>query len=355
MKRTMQAINAALLDTIAACGDVNRNVMAAANPYPVEGARRRTILRAISARTCCRRPAPITRSGWTARRSSVAIRSRREARADLRAALPAAQVQDRHRGAAATTTSISSPTTSASSPSSRSGAVVGYNVTVGGGMGMTHGETDTFPRTAELLGFVTPEQAIRVGRNDHHGAARLGQPRSRKHARLKYTIERRRARGVQGRGGASPRLQARRAAILQVHIAPATASAGSRAPIRSGTCISSSERPHQGRGGPHVAHRRCGTSLEIHTGDFVCTSNQNVIIARVTAKAEAEDRGDPEGERYRRRDVFGTAPQLDGLRGAADMRLGAGRERALPARADRQARRQCSRTRVCATTTSSSA
>jgi len=33
MKRTMQAINAALLDTLAACGDVNRNVMAAANPY----------------------------------------------------------------------------------------------------------------------------------------------------------------------------------------------------------------------------------------------------------------------------------------------------------------------------------
>src|SRR5438045_2945168 len=33
MKRTMQAINACLLDTLAACGDVNRNVMAAANPY----------------------------------------------------------------------------------------------------------------------------------------------------------------------------------------------------------------------------------------------------------------------------------------------------------------------------------
>ena len=33
LKRTMQAINAALLDTLAACGDVNRNVMAAANPY----------------------------------------------------------------------------------------------------------------------------------------------------------------------------------------------------------------------------------------------------------------------------------------------------------------------------------
>src|SRR5919205_1096968 len=33
LKRTMQAINAALLDTLAACGDVNRNVLAASNPH----------------------------------------------------------------------------------------------------------------------------------------------------------------------------------------------------------------------------------------------------------------------------------------------------------------------------------
>ena len=33
LKRTMQAINTALLDTIAACGDVNRNVMCNPNPY----------------------------------------------------------------------------------------------------------------------------------------------------------------------------------------------------------------------------------------------------------------------------------------------------------------------------------
>ncbi len=32
LKQTMQAINAATLDTISACGDVNRNVLAASNP-----------------------------------------------------------------------------------------------------------------------------------------------------------------------------------------------------------------------------------------------------------------------------------------------------------------------------------
>ncbi|HET6520826.1 MAG TPA: hypothetical protein VFG47_13550 [Geminicoccaceae bacterium] len=33
LKRTMQAINGSLLDTLAACGDVNRNVMCNPNPY----------------------------------------------------------------------------------------------------------------------------------------------------------------------------------------------------------------------------------------------------------------------------------------------------------------------------------
>ena len=35
-EKTIQKINAALLDTIAVCGDVNRNVMCASNPYQSE-------------------------------------------------------------------------------------------------------------------------------------------------------------------------------------------------------------------------------------------------------------------------------------------------------------------------------
>ena len=37
----MKAIDAALLDTIAACGDVNRNVMCNPNPYQSQRARGR--------------------------------------------------------------------------------------------------------------------------------------------------------------------------------------------------------------------------------------------------------------------------------------------------------------------------
>jgi len=35
--------------------------------------------------------------------------------------------------------------------------LTGFNVTVGGGMGITHGNKKTFPSTANMLGFITPE------------------------------------------------------------------------------------------------------------------------------------------------------------------------------------------------------
>ena len=72
--------------------------------------------RRTSPRTSRRRPAPITRSGWTARRSRS---SEEEDRADLRQDLPAAEVQDRHRRAAVQRRRHLRALTSASSPSSR--------------------------------------------------------------------------------------------------------------------------------------------------------------------------------------------------------------------------------------------
>jgi len=42
------------------------------------------------------------------------------------------------------------------------GKLEGYNVTVGGGLGTTHGNTKTFPRLADVMGFCLPEQAVTV-------------------------------------------------------------------------------------------------------------------------------------------------------------------------------------------------
>ena len=68
--------------------------------------------------------------------------------------------------------------------------IVGYNVTVGGGMGMTHGNEETFPRLADQLGFCTPEQAILVGEAVVRVQRDFGNRDVRTNARLKYTVER---------------------------------------------------------------------------------------------------------------------------------------------------------------------
>ncbi|WP_114993124.1 NADPH-dependent assimilatory sulfite reductase hemoprotein subunit [Synechococcus sp. UW179A] len=72
-----------------------------------------------------------------------------------------------------------------------SGALKGCNVYVGGGMGRTHNQEDTFARTADVLGYVKAEdifdllQAIMALQRDH------GDREIRKHARMKYLLHQR--------------------------------------------------------------------------------------------------------------------------------------------------------------------
>ena len=66
------------------------------------------------------------------------------------------------------------------------GRTLGYDLTVGGGLGMTHGKTATFPRLADEFAFVSAERlldavrAIVIVQRDH------GDRTNRRHARLKY-------------------------------------------------------------------------------------------------------------------------------------------------------------------------
>lgn len=67
--------------------------------------------------------------------------------------------------------------------------VVGFNVSVGGGMGMTHGETNTYPRLGDVLGFITPKDILAVAEAIVTTQRDYGDRTNRKHARLKYTID----------------------------------------------------------------------------------------------------------------------------------------------------------------------
>ena len=70
----------------------------------------------------------------------------------------------------------------------------------------------------------------------------------------------------------------------------------------------------------------------VHDGEFRVTPNQNLIIANV-AKDKRKEIEDLVAEHRHAAPVDRVAPQFDGLRRAADLRLGARRKRALSARA----------------------
>ncbi|KAG2199636.1 hypothetical protein INT47_005161 [Mucor saturninus] len=67
--------------------------------------------------------------------------------------------------------------------------VIGYNVTIGGGMGMTHGNKKTYPRPANLVGYVPAELAVACGEAVMTTQRDFGDRTNRKHARFKYTCD----------------------------------------------------------------------------------------------------------------------------------------------------------------------
>ncbi len=190
MKRTMQAINAALLDTLAACGDVNRNVLACGNPFlskahaaahklavdvsehllPQTGAYHEIWLdgEQVQDKTRPAKPneEPIYGTHYLPRKFKIVI------------AVPPSNDIDIYAHDLGYIAIVDD-----------AGKLAGWNVTVGGGMGMTHGDAETFPRTADLLGFCTTEQAIDVAEKIVTVQRDWGNRELRKRARLKYTIE----------------------------------------------------------------------------------------------------------------------------------------------------------------------
>ena len=70
----------------------------------------------------------------------------------------------------------------------REGRVIGYNVTVGGGMGMTPSAAKTFPALAQRMAFATVDQAVGVAEAVVKVQRDFGDRTDRKRARMKYLI-----------------------------------------------------------------------------------------------------------------------------------------------------------------------
>ncbi len=162
------------------------------------------------------------------------------------------------------------------------GKLAGYNVTAGGGLGMSHGNVATHPRLADVLGFIPPDKTVAIGEAVVITQRDFGDRTNRKHARLKYTIE--------DRGVAWFKAEVERRS--GVTFAPAR-------PCHFTTI----EDPHGWHEcadgtwfyGLHILSGRIKdlpgwpmkTALreiaEIHTGDFRLTPSQNLTISGVTA------------------------------------------------------------------------
>ncbi len=285
LKRTMAEIDAALLDTIAACGDVNRNVMMATNPAQA-GAHQAAydLGKAISDTLLPKTNA--WREIWLDGEKVVGGEQEHEPiygktylprKFKIVVAVPPSNEVD-----------IFAHDLGFIAILDKKNRVTGWNVTVGGGMGMTHGETDTFPRTADVMGFCKPEDALKVAEAVMTVQRDWGNRKNRKNARLKYTIER------YGLDAFRNEVEVRIGKKLGAPKPFAFDGNGDRYGWTEGedgrhhlTLYVPSGRIKDVGGGPQylTGLRRIA---EVHQGDFRLTGNQNVIIANVPAKKRKE-------------------------------------------------------------------
>lgn len=187
MKKTIQTIHSALLDTIAACGDVNRNVMCASNPYQSE----------IHSEVY----------EWSKKLSDDLLprtRAYHEIWLDEErvAGTPEEEVEPMYGPLYLPRKfkiGIAVPPSNDIDVFSQDlgfiaivedGKLIGFNVAIGGGMGMTHGDTATYPQLAKVIGFCRPEQMYDVAEKTITIQRDYGNRSVRKNARFKYTVDR---------------------------------------------------------------------------------------------------------------------------------------------------------------------
>jgi sulfite reductase (NADPH) hemoprotein beta-component len=187
LKPAIQEINKALLDTIAACGDVNRNVMCNPNPY-LSQLHNETleIARKISAHLTPKTRAyheiwiadELVAGGEPEEEEPIYGKTYLPRKFKTVIAIPPSNDVD-----------VFAHDLGFIAIADEQGRLTGFNVTVGGGMGMQHNQVETFPRLADVMGFCTPDQVVDVAEKVVTTQRDFGDRTERKHARLKYTIQ----------------------------------------------------------------------------------------------------------------------------------------------------------------------
>ncbi len=183
LRETMRQINESLMTTLAACGDVSRNVMASAAPFTDEvytQIRKTTDEIAVDLRPATKayyqlwidgkkqeipgETEPFYGETYLPRKYKVGVTLAGENQIDVYSydAGLIGFVED--------------------------GKLAGYNVVAGGGLGMSHGRPNTFAQIADEIGFVDVENGVEAVRIVCSIYRDFGNRNDRKAARLKYLI-----------------------------------------------------------------------------------------------------------------------------------------------------------------------
>lgn len=279
MKSTIQEVNEAMLSTLAACGDVNRNVMCNPNPYQSEiHSEVYEWARMLSSHLDPRSRAyheiwldgekivdslqeeqePIYGPVYLPRKFKIGM------------AVPPSNDVDVYSQDLGFIAII------------EEGQLKGFNVSVGGGMGMTHGDPLTYPQVAKVIGFCKPEQIVDLAEKTVMIQRDYGDRAVRKHARFKYTID---DRGIDWFvGELTSRLGWKLEEAKPFHF--------DHNGDRYGWVKGSNGKWHftlfiQNGRVKDEADYLLMTGLreiaQIHNGDFRLTANQNLIIANISS------------------------------------------------------------------------
>ena len=279
LKRTMQEINQAAMDTIAACGDVNRNVMCSPNPF-LSKAHNQAMdaARDISAHLTPQTAAyhEIWLDGEKVESSEQVIepiygKTYLPRKFKITVAVPPSNDVDIYADCLGFIAIV------------EDGELVGYNVTVGGGMGATHGNDLTFPRTADVIGYCPADKIVDVSEKVVMVQRDYGDRETRAHARFKYTVD------DHGPDGILKILNE----YLGYDLEPAREFTFESNGDLYGWATDPSGNSHytlyvEGGRVLDTEDYKLRTGLreiaKIHDGDFRLTGNQNLIIANISEK-----------------------------------------------------------------------
>lgn len=190
MKKTIQAMHAAALDSISGCGDVNRNVMCTPDPSlsPLHAAifpwaqkisehllpRSRAYHeiwldepagKRLVAGGEAEEVEPLYGKHYLPRKFKIAI------------TIPPYNDMDVYANDIGLIAIA------------ENGQLQGFNIAVGGGLGLTFGREDTYARLASVIGFCTPEQVLEVCYHIVGIQRDFGNRQDRKLSRFKYTLD----------------------------------------------------------------------------------------------------------------------------------------------------------------------